>query len=61
MKTEKVSPELETELYQKGTKKDSTHFDQKLFTCDKAALRKLHLYVFMTLLMYIITAVFDIL
>lgn len=43
MKTVKVSPELETEMNQKGTKKYSTHFNQKLFTCDKAALRKLHL------------------
>lgn len=43
MNTEKVSPELETEMNQKGTKKASIHFNQKLFTCDKAALRKLHL------------------
>ena len=43
MNTENVSPELETDMNQKGTKKVSTHFNQKLFTCDKAALRILHL------------------
>lgn len=48
-------------MNQNRTKKDSTHFDQKLFACDKAALRKLYLYIFMTLLMCIIIAVFDIL
>lgn len=31
MNTEKVSPELETEMNQKRTKKASIHFNQKLF------------------------------